>query len=303
MAVVSLVPFHSVDDLMPAMQEVAVSTYLENAKNWLATAVERTGPEQIANARAEIATAAEATKQYNLSKEIQLDSQEMLRRAEYTLGKAIRKGQADGSVAGEHDHGGPAVDYVRHGRVVHVADRLREEKPKSPKDIVGAASHSSVSALYRLSDDVEPEAFDAAVEAAKAEGDLTRANVVRKINKQDGPESREQRADLIAELAARGYTSRQMPKQVGVTEETVRQIARDFGIEIPADKTVGNTRRANSNDIAGKTVTALEGLVMGVELIDYAELDPVEARQWVASLTDSLRVLNRFAKQIKETSQ
>ncbi|MGA4670049.1 hypothetical protein ACPCG0_09675 [Propionibacteriaceae bacterium Y1923] len=41
---------------------------------------------------------AEATKQLGLSKEIRDDATEMVRRAEYALGKAIRKGQAEGTV-------------------------------------------------------------------------------------------------------------------------------------------------------------------------------------------------------------
>ena len=50
------------------------------------------------------------------------------------------------------------------------------------------------------------------------------------------------RADLIADLAAEGYTSRQMPEKVGVTEHTVRLIARQHGIKIPADKVMGRAR-------------------------------------------------------------
>jgi hypothetical protein len=41
---------------------------------------------------------------------------------------------------------------------------------------------------------------------------------------------------------------------------------------------------------------------MGIELINYDDLDPEEARQWADSLNHSLRALNRFHKQIKETT-
>lgn len=270
--------------------EVSVTNYLTRARDWLATCVEMTGPEQIAAAKAEIATAAEATKQLNLSKEIQLDAQEMVRRAEFKLGKAIRKGQAEGRIA-------------KQGNNIHDLDLVDNKVYDfvTPSEWHGnrGAGATGISELAQIDD----LAIDDALEKAKAEGNLSRANVVRKVKKQAGPTTRDQRADLIADLAAQGYSSRQMPEQVGVTEETVRQIARDFDIEIPADKVVGRTRRINSTSVVENTVTALEGLVMGVELIDFDALNPTEARQWATSLTDSLRVLNRFAKQIKEMTQ
>lgn len=117
------------------------------------------------------------------------------------------------------------------------------------------------------------------------------------------PFNRQQRADLITELAAQGYSSRQMPAQVGVSEETVRQIARDFDIEIPADRSVGKSRRINSTQVVENTATALEGLVMGVELIDYTAVDIAVASQWADSLTESLKVLNGFARQIRKAAQ
>ena len=51
-----------------------------------------------------------------------------------------------------------------------------------------------------------------------------------------------------------------------------------------------------------QTAHALEGLVMGVELADPAELDPAEAAGWAASITRSARALSRFARQIKGAS-
>lgn len=291
----SLVPFDP-------KNEGSVLTLLEVAASWLAEAVHRGEPEQVALVKAQLATAAEATKQLNLSKEIQLDAQEMVRRAEYALGKAIRRGQEEGTIGVEHDHGGPATDYVRNGKTVKVGDRLREPKPISPHIAAGMTSPSTLTPIYTMSDDIEPDDFDDAIDAAKAEGNLSRNNVIRKIKDKAsvGPMTREGRAALIGELAEQGYSSRQMPTKVGVTEETVREIARAFDIDIPADRSIRRTRRVNSTDVVIKTATALEGLVMGIDLIDYDDVDPREACQWATSLNDSLRVLNRFAKQIKE---
>lgn len=278
----------------------SVIDYLSQARTWLATCVEITGPEEIARAKAEIATAAEATKQLHLSREIQLDAQEMVRRAEYALGKSIRKGQAEGTIR-DRSHGGPRSDYERGGQVVRV-DRTADSSAISPKEFLpnGHDAHE----VYAMTDGApEPEQFDAAIDEAKAEGNLSRANVVRKVKKQTGPTTRDQRADLIADLAAQGYSSRQMPAKVGVTEESVRQIARDYDIEIPADKAIGRTRRVNSTQVVVNTATALEGLVAGTELVDFDALDLVEVRQWAASLNDSLKKLQRFATQIRKATQ
>lgn len=283
--------------------EVAVTSYLQQARDWLTRAVDETGPEQIAAAKAEIATAAEATKQLGLSKEIQLDALEMVRRAEYALGKAIRRGQAEGTVYAPGKNPGPQRDYERNGRLVRGG--VAQSEPSS----VAVTDLASRSDLYNSKGNImdlavaEPAHFDAAIESARAEGNLSRANVARKVKGQAAPTSRDQRADLIAELAAQGYSSRQMPSKVGVTEESVRQIARDYDIDIPADRSIGRTRRINSTDVVVNTATALEGLVSGVELIDYQAVDPAVASQWIDSLTDSLRVLNRCLRQIKETIQ
>ena len=158
---------------------VSVIGYLEQARTWLSTCVEMTGPEQIAQAKAEIATAAEATKQLHLSREIQLDAQEMVRRAEYALGKSIRKGQAEGTIA---KHGGE-------GR------RSKTGTPtlKSPREFASkyelsgsVAEPGKTAGIYNLSDGVESIDFDEAINEAKAEGNLSRANVARKAREKSG---------------------------------------------------------------------------------------------------------------------
>jgi len=293
-----------------ATSELAVSDYLDKAREWLATAVEMTGPAEIAAAKAEIATAAEATKQLNLSKEIQTDALEMVRRAEYALGKAIRKGQDEGTI---RRRGEIVTHYDRHSGD---SQQTTNSTKASPTDFApfGELSGARGDGIYALAV-ADPEQFEEAIEEAKTGGDLSRANVVREVQKAKrqasvngvsvtrSPESRQQRADLIADLAAQGYSSRQMPAKVGVAEQSIRQIARDFDIEIPADRSQAGTRRISPALVVENTATALEGLAMGVELIDCREIDPALASQWVDSLSESMRALNRFVRQIKEQTQ
>lgn len=163
---------------------VAVTSYLEKAKEWLATAVENTGPETIAKAKAEIATAAEAAKQLNLSREIQDDAIEMVRRAEYALGKSIKKGQAEGTVAKRSDNlpvgnGRSPISQVRHS-ATPVTEFVR-----------GNGERSEVYAMA----DLPPHEFDEVLEEAKAEGNLSRANVARKAREISGKPRQAQRDD------------------------------------------------------------------------------------------------------------
>ena len=277
---------------------VSVVSMLEQAKSWLSTAVETTGPAEIAMVKAQVVMAETYSRELQLSKDIQQDAQEMVRRAEYALGKAIRKGQAEGAILQRGE--------VRTAGFGEDRGQTRNFDKASPKDF--APSHELVGVhggggIYAMVDGTTDDQFEEAISEAKAEGNISRANVARKVKQQASPTTRNQRADLIEELAAQGYSSRQMPAKVGVSEETVRQIARDSGIEIPADRSMSRTRRINSTDVVVQTATALEGLVMGVELIDYAAVDSATASQWVDSLSNSLRVLNRFRKQIEETTQ
>jgi len=124
----------------------------------LAQALDASGPQAVAALKAEIATAAEATRQLNLSREIQTDAQEMVRRAEFSLGKAIRQGQAEGTVNSSGDHALP--------------DR------KSTRDFFSGGT--TTVETYAMADAGE-EAFEAALAQAKAEGNVSRANVVRKL--------------------------------------------------------------------------------------------------------------------------
>lgn len=157
--------------------ELAVSDYLTRARDWLATAVEKTGPEQIAAAKAEIATAAEATKQLGLSKEIQLDAQEMVRRAEYALGKAIRKGQAEGTVRSQSDG-------ISNARVTPSESLHKVGDFGTYGEMYGRDGQSGV---LGLADDIpDPDDFEGAITEAKAEGNLSRANVARKAHEKAG---------------------------------------------------------------------------------------------------------------------
>ena len=143
--------------------------------------------------------------------------------------------------------------------------------------------------IYAMTDGVSDADFEDAIGEAKAEGNLSRANVVRKIRQRRSrgaararragqPDSRPA-GDLIARHAASGMTSRQIAGRLGIDGHQVREIAREHGIAIPADVVVGRTRRPDANRIVRHTTHALEGLAMSVALADPADLDPAASRR------------------------
>lgn len=284
-------------------QEVAVSGYLENARRWLATAVEMTGPEQIAAAKAEIATAAEATKQLNLSKEIQLDAQEMVRRAEYALGKAIRKAQQAGTINRQGSD--------RRSRVYQTSDT-------AIRSVYDYASHSHLygdgkaggNGLLAAADYASPEEFDVALEDAKAEKNLSRANVVRKVKNRklgtagDRPVTRAQRISIAQDLADKGYTSDQIAASLGIGERAVREYVNEGALTIPADKVMSRTRtRIDGDKVVSELVAMLETSISMLQHVDIDALNESEKPHWADSLVASTRTLTRFAKQLKEPTQ
>lgn len=253
----------------------------------------------VVSIKGQVVTIQVATRELDMSQEAQDLAAEAVRRAEWTLGMAIRKGQAEGVVAKRGDIGGQGAPGVR-----GASGSPRGGHLDTPMALVGAGHPSELTPFYELADAApRPEQFDKALGDAKAEGNLSRANVIRKVKGQSEGVglTRQQRAHLIAELAEQGLTSRQMPNKVGVTEEVVRRIARDFDIDIPADRIVGKTRRLDHTQMVIDTVTGLVNNTEFIEsFIDLDEVDFTEADEWVSSLTNSIRVLNRFVKQIKE---
>jgi len=283
----------------------------QRAKAWLREALEHGGIEQIA----EIKSQAEAVRVYSaqkqLGKDAQLAAAEIVRRAERGIGLAIRHGQRNGQIARRGDRGSRGAAGVHGG---NPGDR-RGDHLGSPGLFFRHGDERADT--YAMTDGVTAADFEEALGEAKAEGNLARANVVRKIRQRRGnqpapggqapdsadrsPEAAARRRELIGEFAASGMSSRQIGERLGINDDRVRQVAREHDIDIRADAVLGRARRLDPNRIVRETVHALEGLAMGIDLADPAGLDPAEAAEWAASMTRSIRMLSKFVRQMKET--
>jgi len=278
------------ESLDPASREVAVTSMLDQARQWLERAKESTAPAQdVAEFRAFVATVAEAAKQKKLSEDIQLDALEMVRRSERALGVAIRQGQADGEVRSRGEGGGDPA-YV---------DPLRDSNRMSPGSFFKHGTDANQT--YAVTDNVTDDQFDAAIDAAKEEGNLSRSNVVRKVA--EISTYRDQQADKwaqIAEMADQGYHSAQIAKSVGMSEQGLRKGARDKGIEMRADKLLGNSRRIDPLYVIEQIVLSLEVSQSSLDVVSFEDVTPQQASEWLERLTEPLRAIRQMQTALKE---
>lgn len=192
-----------------------------------------------------------------------------------------------------------------------------EPKPhESTNEIVGESlgiSRPTWQRLKHLGDRAANGDEDAAValeEVDKGESSITGA--YRELRAWDKAQDRDQerassrlpvgaRIEQIRDLAAKGYRATQIADELGLSIGRVRSVARDHDITLP-DAAIGKTRAIDPNRVLGETVSTLEGLVLGVELIEgeTSRIDRARVEGWATSLSHSLRSLNRLAKQLKE---
>jgi hypothetical protein len=295
----------------------------ERAKTWLADALEHGDIEQIVELKSQVEAIRIYTMQKQLGKDAELSAAEIVRRAERGIGLAIRRGQEVGEIAKSGDIGATPGKGMKGG--AQGGSRRGEHLVRPAKF---ASRHELSDAIYPLADTPE-EAFESALDEAKSEANLSRKNVVRKVRaKRDAAEAKEsamsepdvswvpagsdrdpkaaaRRRELIRSLGSEGWTSPQIGEHLAITPGSIRRIAREEDIPIPADIALGRgTRKTiDSNRIVRETVTGLEGLDVALNLVRFDELDLAEVPNWTTSLTASIRVLNRLNKQLKEMIQ
>jgi hypothetical protein len=150
-------------------EEPGAVAMLDQAITALTTALDDMPINEVVNLKAKVATIQTATKELGMSKEAQELATEAVRRSEWALGRAIRKGQAEGTVSRREGNGLQSTGQV-------------ESRPSdfaTPGELHGGGeSKPGILALAAAAE--TPEQFDAALDEAKAEGNLSRANVARK---------------------------------------------------------------------------------------------------------------------------
>lgn len=279
------------DSLPKEQQELAVTMMLDQGRQWLSRALEATNPaREVSDFKAFVATVAEAAKQKKLSEGIQSDAIEMVRRSERALGVAIRKGQHAGEI---RSSGERTVTGNQYGTAA-----LPVQKSSTTDYFANGTESTHV---YAMTDDVTDEQFEEVLAEARSEGNLSRSNVVRKIkNLPTFSEAQAAKWQTVIDLANDRYTSAQIAKRVGMTEDGLRAGARKKGITFPADEVLGRTKRINGLEVLERIVSSIEADESVLGLIEFEDIAPEQAAEWLERLASPLRAINRMKNRLKE---
>lgn len=257
----------------------------ERAKVWLTQALADNAIEAIV----ELKSQAEAIRVYTLQKELGKDAElaatEIVRRAERCIGLAIRKGQVEGRIAKRGDIG------LKRGE-----SRSSSEEDRDLSKVTDYIDHSALNKIEPLATDVTDEQFDEAIEVAKSEKNLSRANVKRKIK----GERADDRWSRLPDLAAAGHHSSQIAVELGVGRQAVLNRAKAMGIEIPADRVLGRARLRDQNRILREFVATLESLIPSCETIDPSAIERDLLREYSDGLTAALKELRKLDRRLRK---
>jgi hypothetical protein len=298
----SLVPLPAEPSELDACADAgkSVELALERAKEWLAQALDKGDIDGIVELKSQAEAIRTYTAQKQLGKDAELAAAEIVRRAERGIGVAIRKGQEAERI---RRRGQKSETYNRwNGNRVHG----RDHELQAPTDFL--PPDELARGVYPVVDGVSDDEFEEAIEEAKEEGNLSRANVVRKVRtskrsegaktKAEETSSSWQRVKKAREMAEAGYTSRQIGQALGIKD--MANFRARHRLEVPADAVVGKTRHIDSNRIVSEIVLSLEASRMSLDLVEMDQLDQSQVEHWTTSLSTSIRSLNRLHKQLKE---
>lgn len=233
----------------------------------------------------------------HLPTEQRLLYQEMVRRGERATAILVKKGQA--------------------ARTIRRPQQSKSELPSPTRFIGGAKASVEFYDLGAATD----EAFEAAMEACRKDRNMTRANVIRKIGPRNkggvnhpgehepgwtpdpgdkSADAVQRRIQIIGEMAADNQTSRQMEKRLRIQAQTIRNTAKRYDIDIPADKIVWRQQHHDSNQVITNVALQMEGLAMSAGLVDVSELDPAQIPSWLGSLSASSKTIGQLVKNLRE---
>lgn len=290
----------TLESLDTPSNEIAISQMLDKAKSYLEVAMRQAdAPRAIADFKAEIIAVAQYAKQKKVSEEIQIDATAMVRRAERSLGVAIREGQERGQISSNGGHQPKKEDDISAAEM--------SPEPVSPKEFFSGGNEMSTT--YRLVDNVTDDEFDTALEAAKEERNLSRANVVRKIKaaksedpsgeeapEPSGPGSTlpEEIRERVEELASQGVSSRNIGAELGIDKTTVNRMLN------------GRTKPVKGNNtqkIMERLTESLWGMRQSLQTITAVDsgLNPDQVAAWTKELRSTSAELNRIKNLLKES--
>jgi hypothetical protein len=238
--------------------ELAVSDMLSKSYEWLTRAHDSSvTPQAVKDVRSYVNTIAEATRQRDLSREIQMDAKEMARRADYALGKAIRDGQATGEIV-KNGHQPNRGNQFKNGAL---SDSKSSIETHSPYEFVQMGGESTD--IYAMADSGDSEQFQKILDEARAEENLSRANVARKARALSSP----------------------------ITQESASQ---------QKQKKISQKLAKRSVSIIETSLIDFDTAASSFEFIEWDAITPEQAAQWLEQLNDSIKSINKFYRTMKK---
>lgn len=112
-----------------------------------------------------------------------------------------------------------------------------------------------------------------------------------------------ERWDRAREMAADGYSTRQMAQEFGVGLEGLRVRLREHGIDVPADRVIGKSKHHDPNRIIEHIVMDADNLTADIGLIDFPGIDGERLGGWIDSLIAAKKLLDIFIRRLIKEKQ
>lgn len=246
-----------------AAQAAAVTAMLSHSRTGLLAAIAAQDLPQIVEWKAKGAAIQEIAKQVRLGKELRLDADEFVRRAERGLGVAVRGGQQRGDVLRQ----GQRADHIQAQQENRDTVISRPTDYASPHELSGEPNGFGI---YGMTDGVSDEQFEDAIAEARAEGNLSRANVARKAK----------------------------AKATAVIDADDPMI--DAEVEAaPVAKPKKRLTKHDSTEMLTNIAGMLGGVVEAIKFMDPSDIDADQARPTIDNIRQSIGVVRKLLKEIE----
>lgn len=278
-------------------QARSVTVMLNHARTGLLTAIAAQDLPGIVEYKQKAHAITEISKQLRVGKELQLDAAEFLRRAERGLGVAIREGQNNGTVETPED----ARSRIGRNAVAARESKIGRSSTSEADDrnaktrVTSLASTNELNGqyqegrrgggIYDLTDGVSNEQFDDAINEAKTEGNLSRANVARKAKAKAKPTIPDDDPLIDADVASKPTVDDVIsPDQVDEIKKP--KLPRQGG------------PKGDPNEMLGNIDGMLRGIVGTLEFIQPQDISDEERHKLTTGIFQSLSAIRKHVKGI-----
>lgn len=209
-----------------------------------------------------------------------------------------------------HRHKDVATDLARAARQLQV--RIGEllpppmpgRRPEDDEDLAHACARSiprdDARRMRQMAEHKDDPEVAAAIEAGMSQAEVLRRIEAARQKHPDVTKKGQARVAKAREMAAEGYTSRQIADTIGIDPDNIGEFRKRHGIDVPADATVRNTRRIDADRVVREAASTLEGVAMGLDLITPDAIDPSAIPALAESMKKSLQQITRFYRAMKD---